>query len=406
MAIDIGTNSIDQNGLTIQTAQEIINEIANGTAGYPGMYQIYGYDINFDPNSPDGQMINIIAQAKLDVLEFIQQVYNSFDPDKAIGVSLNRDCAINGVVRNPGTFTLQTVQVTATMAVTLPGLNTAPTAPFTISDTNGNQYALVSTYVFGAAGVETLIFQAVLLGPVSSLPNTITTLVTILAGISGVNNSTGPTSVGLTEETDYALRIRRQNSVSLPSKGYLQGLYGALLDVVGVTAGGVKIDENYTNSTNANGTPAHSIWCIVNGGANSDVANAIYVKRNAGCGMKGSVNVPIVQVDGSTFTVQFDRPISQPLWISFNVAAIGSGSVDPHYISLQLQALLSYAVNQQADVTTIVALVRQISPNALVTAEGVSTDGVTYTSLVSTTTIQDQFAVSGANIIINGVPNP
>ena len=397
-------NSIDSNGLTIQSQAEILAEILNGTADFPGMYQIYGADINVDPNSPDGQMINIVAQAKLDVLEFLQAIYNSFDPDQSIGVSLNSRCAINGVTRNPGTFTQQQVSVTVTAPLTLPGLDLFPTSPFTVSDSNGNQYQLVTTQVFSVAGTLTLGFQAALLGPVSSLANTITTIVTVTVGVSTVNNATGPTTLGLTEETDAALRLRRKNSVALPSRGYVQGLYAALTDLTGVT--GVSLPINNTGSTDANGTPAHTIWVIVAGGSNTDIANAIYVNHPPGVSQRGGTSVSITQVDGTIFIIYFDRPITQPLYISFNVAAIGSGSVDAHYISTQLQALLSYNINQQADTTTIVALVRQIAPNALVTAEGVSLTNSGYTSLVSPSTVQGQFIVGGAYITINGVLNP
>jgi uncharacterized phage protein gp47/JayE len=397
----MSTNSIDSNGLSIQSVSDIINEILNGTSTFPGMYQIYGANINVASNSPDGQMVNIIAQAKLDVLEFLQAIYNSFDPDKATGVSLNARCAINGVVRNPGTLTQQQVQVTTSQALTLPGLDLFPTAPFTVSDGNGNQYALAVTYVFSGPLTQSLLFQAVLLGPISSLPLTITTIVTTTLGVTSVTNSAGPTTLGLTEETDYALRIRRQISVSLPSKGFLQGLLGALLNTLNVTQAAVY--ENNTNSTDGNGIPGHSIWCIVAGGANTDVANAIYVKRNAGCGMKGSVSVNVTQVDGSIFVVQFDRPTAQTLYISFNVASLGSGSVDPVFLRNQILAQLFYTINQQADITTIVALVRSIVPNAVVSAEGVSPDNITYSSLISPTAINNQFTLSAASIYINGV---
>ena len=84
-------NVIDSTGLTIQTYDEIVAEILNGTSDFPGFYAIYGADINVDPNSPDGQMVGIFAQGKLDVLEFLQQIFNSFDPDKAVGVALTRE---------------------------------------------------------------------------------------------------------------------------------------------------------------------------------------------------------------------------------------------------------------------------------------------------------------------------
>src|SRR5690349_14388751 len=171
-------NLIDNTGIQIQTLEQILDEILNGTSDYRGMYSIYGADINVDPNSPDGQMINIIAQAKLDMLEFIQQVFSSFDPDQAVGVALDQRCAINGVVRNAGTYTTTNITVTVTQAVTLTGLDDDPNAPFTVSDSSGTQFQLASSHVFSGAGSAVLSFRAKDLGAVETTPNTITTIVT------------------------------------------------------------------------------------------------------------------------------------------------------------------------------------------------------------------------------------
>lgn len=394
-------NVIDSNGLQIQSLQEIIDEILDGAVDFPGMRAIYGADINVDPNSPDGQMVHIVAQAKRDTLEFLTQIYNSFDPDQAIGVTLNARCAINGVARNAGTFTQITVTVTADRALTIAGLDTAPLAPFTVSDSTGNQFVLVAAHAFSGAGSADLAFEAKLLGPVAALPNTLTTIVTVQLGVVSVNNASGPTTLGLAEETDYALRIRRAKSVSLPSQGYLEGLVAALIDTTGVTVANVY--ENDTSSTDGDGIPGHSIWVVVRGGENMAIANAIYVKRNAGCGMKGSVSVNVLQVDGSYFTILFDRPVDEDLYISFDVTAI-TGSVDPTFIRNQLLAQLNYGINQPADTTSIVSLIRAISPNASVSNEGVSDDDITYVPLLSPSTIDRQWALAAARIIINGLP--
>ena len=396
------SNAIGPTGITTQTIQEIIDEILNGTPDYPGMFQIYGADINVGSNSPDGQMVNIIAQAKLDVLQFIQMVYQSFDPDQAIGTALNQRCAINGVTRQPGTYTQQGVFVTVDRALTLQGKDLYPDNPFTVSDQNGNEYQLVNTFNTPGAGTTGLTFYASKLGPVSSLANTVTVIKTIQLGVISVNNPNGPDEVGVTEESDFSLRIRRQKSVSLPSQGYLEGLVAGLTDVSGVNQ--CVVLENNTNATDANGIPGHSIWVIVDGGTNADVALVIYDKRNAGCGMKGSVSVAILQIDESYFTVYFDRPTHQNLWISFNVTALGSGSVDANFIRTQLLAQLDYGINQAADTTSIVTLIRSIAPSASVSSEGVSSDGVLYYPVVNPTAVNYQFVPASTRIIINGTP--
>lgn len=392
-------NIIDANGLTIKTRDQIVAEILDGADGFVGLRSIYGADINVGPNTPDGQMVNIFAQATVDVLELLQQIYDGIDPDQAIGRTLDQRCAINGVVRKAGSYTLQTVYVGATQACTIAGLDTDPTAPFTVADAAGNRFLLVSSYVFVGAATVPMTFRAEKIGAIITAPNTITRLVTIQLGISSVNNPDAASTIGTAEETDYALRIRRAQSVSVSSKGYFQGLIGQLLAIATVTS--VKLLENTTGSVDGNGIPGHSIWAIVNGGTDDEVAQAIYLKRNAGCGMKGAVSVNVTQTDGSTFAVLFDRPTSETLWISLDVTAI-TGTIDATYIRAQIVAALSYQIGQPADASAIVALVKAIAPNGYVSNEGVSNADSGYVPYKATSTVAHQWAVAPARIYING----
>lgn len=393
----MSTNSLTPAGITIKDLASILDELKNGTTDFPGLYAIYGTDINLDPNSPDGQLINIIAQAEIDMLELIVQVYDSFDPDQAVGTALDFRCAINGIKRAGGTYTQQNVEVTVDRALTLAGQDTNPTNPFVVQDTAGNQYNLITTAALVAAGTYTLVFQAAESGPVTSAINTINDVVTVTLGVTAVNNTELATSMGIAQETDSALRIRRARSVSIPSKGYLDGLIGSLLDLDGVTQ--VEVFENVTNATDLRGIPAHSIWVIVSGGTSADIAQVIYVKRSLGCGMKGATIVPITQADGLVIEIQFDRAIPQDLWIKFNVEAM-TGLIDIDYLRAQLLARLSYNINEMADSSQVVQIAKDIYPNASISEEGMSVDGISYYSLVATQTVQHQFVV--AQIEING----
>src|SRR5690606_2784132 len=141
---------------------------------------------------------------------------------------------------------------------------------------------LVATQVGIAAGSHVYAFRAGFPGQVFPIRNTITVQDTIRLGVSAVHNRPTYTTLGEDEETDAALRLRRQRSVSLASQGYLAGLLAALENIPGVTSAFVY--ENNTDSTDINGVPSHSIWVIVAGsGADEDIAEAIYTKRNAGC---------------------------------------------------------------------------------------------------------------------------
>jgi len=314
----MSSNTIDANGLSTKTLADIKTDLENA------MKSIYGSDINLDSNSPDGQLINIFAQIIRDKLDLVTQVYTSFDPDQAIGRTLDSRCAINGIERQPGTHSTTDITIVTSQAVSLIGLDGNSELQgdeFIVSDNAGTQWVLVNSYDIGSGGSTTLVFQAVELGAILASPNTITTPVTIVQGVTSVNNPATQLTIGEDEETDAAFKIRRLKSVALSSQGFYDGLQAALLNVEGVDS--VAIYENTGDSPDGDSIPGHSIWVIVSGtAADADIGAAIYSKRNAGCGMKGSTSVEVTRADGSTFTVNWDVVVSENLYAKFNVDLI------------------------------------------------------------------------------------
>lgn len=311
-------NQITINGLVTKSLQEIVDAL---TAGFQG---IYGTDTDFSSNSPDGQAINLFAQEVIDELDLNTQVYSSFDPDQAIGTTLDARVAFNGIVRNNGSYSTTDVSITTSGAVSLVGLDgeTAPVGgEFIVADAAGTQWVLVNSFSIGSAGVTILTFRAVNIGAVLTTANTLTIAVTIVLGVISVNNPTSQLSTGENEESDSALRIRRQRSVALSSVGFYDALVAALLDVNGVTV--VAVYENVTGTTDGDSIPGHSIWVIVGGsGSDSDIGNAIYAKRSAGCGMKGSQSFNVPRPQGGTFTVFWDDVVAEELFFRFTADVI------------------------------------------------------------------------------------
>ena len=154
----MSSNQIDSNGIQIQNFEEILLDIVNGTVEIPGLKQIYGSDINVDSNTPDGQLINIFALAKSDILNLIVQSYNSKDPDQAVGVALDAVSQLCGIVRQGGSFTKVKINVTTDRSLNLNGQDTV--SPFTVSDGNGNLFQLIDTTSV-SSGTTLLDFQAV-----------------------------------------------------------------------------------------------------------------------------------------------------------------------------------------------------------------------------------------------------
>lgn len=385
----MAVNALTATGITTQTYADLYGIFQ---AAY---LSIYGVDISQqDSSSADNQMVNIFIQVILDNADLITQVYNSFDVDAAIGVLLDSRVAYNGIKRLPGTFTILPVTITVTKACTLPGLDLYPNAPYIISDANGNQYELQNTQSPTGASSFSATFEAVNSGALNPAPNTVNQPVTVVLGVATVNNPTGPTTVGTSEETDVALKLRRSQSVALGGQGWLASAYAALRNIAGVNS--VQIYENNSNATSTGssspgvasnippyvpaGVPGHTIWVVVDatpiastGSAlASAVANAIYTKRGTGAGMLGNQFQVITQVDGSPFLVKWDIVAPQSLWAQFAVTP-RNAAITPNIAAIiaQLPALLNPGVGQEVDITALSTLVQQIDSNTVVTGNAV-----------------------------------
>lgn len=147
-------NQITANGLETKTQSELITEFETA------FKSIYGTDISLNQDDPDGQMMMIFIQATLDVLDLLQMIFSSFDPDNAFGVTLDQRVAINGIQRQAGTYTVTPITIVVSQALSIYGLNDDEDNPYTIQDNEGNQFVLIETQDFAAPGTYTASFRA------------------------------------------------------------------------------------------------------------------------------------------------------------------------------------------------------------------------------------------------------
>lgn len=391
---------IDATGLQVQSASEITAALVSG------LQLIYGADINVAQNSKDGQVIGILTQMAVDVRELLVAVNNSFDPDQAVGVLLDERVALNNIQRAGGTYTAQPIDITVSTTVTLQGLDANFNNPngsgYTVQDGSGNQFILVDSATL-TVGTSTHTFRAQQIGNVNVPIDTIVNPVTIILGVTSVNNSSAAISIGQDEETDAQLRTRRQSSVAIASSGYLNGLLGTVLALTGVVA--AAIHENVTNVTDANGIPAHGIWLIVDGGANTDIGNAIYTKISYGANMKGAVAVSITTASGDVFIALFDRPAAETLYIEFNIQPTTTVTdFDSDAIKQYIVTNKIYTIGQYADTASLTA-VAQAAINAgavpgVVTDLKISIDDSTWVDYLTPAVLNNEFTLATANIAI------
>lgn len=324
------------------------------TQGLQDIYSRNGEVLNFDSNTPDGQLIQLLAYMGTTIRELITEVYNSCDPDKCVGSIQDNRYQINYLERKQGSFTLQNITITTNQTVSLQGLDASFNDPeasaFAVSDNNGNIWYLVdSTTIY--SGITTLEFRAKEKGEVVPVIGTITNQVTIVPGVLSVINNVGATSIGIVEESDSDFRIRRNQSVSRVAQNSADAIESQLLAMDGVVA--VKVHQNRESTTDTTGTAGHTLWVIVEGGANTDIADVIYLNM-AGADTRGNVEVPLTSSSLQPITIRFDRETIKPLYIKFTIMPITDlGEINQSEIKSYIAENLIYNIGEDVETSKV-----------------------------------------------------
>ena len=291
---------------------------------------IYGSDIYITPDSQDGQWLAYLAQLVYDQNQAIEAAYLNFDPTYAQGAGLSSLVKINGLTRG--------VSSNSTVTLLLGGAVGTTITNGQANDATGNVWNLPASVLIDGTGTATVTATCATAGAVAAAAGTITQIKTPTLGWATVTNPT-PATLGSAVETDPALRTRQTRSTSLPAQTVLAGIVAAVQNVAGVTE--CIGYENDTNTTDANGLPAHtSAALVVMGGDNTAVATAINLKKTPGNSTYGNTAVTITDLNGAPKTINFYRPTTNALKATITVKAL-QGYTSTVTTQIQ-QALSSY----------------------------------------------------------------
>lgn len=388
-------NIIDANGVTIATLQENVLLLENI------FKDIYGNEINLEPDTQDGQLIHILAQKLTDLGEYALMTNASFDRDQAQGRILDLRLLLSGITRKEGVRSATNINITINRRVVLHGRNEQE-QNFIVEDENENRWRLVNTHDLSSQSYPAtfqLLFEAMELGPVIATQNTITKMVTVLAAIDSVNNPDAQTIIGTNEESDSEAKERARQSVSLSAQGYADAMRAALKNLTGMNDAWVY--ENKTSIERDN-IPPHGIWVVTDGTASDEeIAQAIYRKRGGGENIKeGGKFFDIEQNDGNFFRVHWDEVALNDIFIRFNLTSINpSLTISNDYIKTQLASRLRPLVGKPISINDVSRAIQEIDSNALVTNIGLSREvSGTYENIL-TANLNARFNIKSSNVI-------
>lgn len=302
----------------------------------------FGGGVNPALKTPQGQLASsdsaIINDNNATFALFVNQV----DPDTADGFMQDALGRIYFMERNPGLPTSVDVLCSGDFGVSIPlGMR--------VQDTSGNQYVCVQAGTIPVGGSITLTFECIVLGPTPCPPNTVTTIVG--PAPNGLDSITNPLAgaVGADVESRAEFEFRRQQSVALNAHGSIVAIGAAVFDVPNVID--VYAIENFTNATvnvGATNYPlvAHSIYIGVVGGADADIGQAIFSKKNDGSNMNGNTTVTITDTSYDPPQPQYPYTFNRPTNTAFKFAVqIQNSPSLPANITALTQAAVVAAFN-------------------------------------------------------------
>jgi uncharacterized phage protein gp47/JayE len=297
-------NGVSDAGFSRKRLEEIL------TDKNAAVKSVLGDNLNLSPESPDGQINGVYSESDAALWELAEACYNAFAPSKASGNTLSDLVEINGITREPAIASTVTLTITGTNGTLIP-------AGSLVSTSDGSSEFATDANATISGGSISVAATSTSVGPVEATSGTLTVIESPITGWDTVNNASDAI-VGQNEETDADLRARRKLSVARASKATVDTILAELLQVIGVQS--AFIFENDTDVVDpTTGTPANSFQCVVQGGADADVASAIFNEKPVGISTFGSTTTGVLDSQGVNHNINYTRPTDVPIYVIVNL---------------------------------------------------------------------------------------
>ena len=318
---------IDRTGVTPTSMEEYVDQFEEGWRSS------FGPAVNLSPESPQAQDVGIRAVGMATADEVVVSVAEGQNPNAAVGRQLDALLSVLLVDRIEGERSIVTVTLMGSEGTIIPQGARARTAA-------GAVFALDDRVIIGATGSETATMRSVEYGPIVALAGMLTSIVDAVTGWTGVLN-TDAASLGRNVETDVEYWRRYRLVVAHNGAGANENIRAHVRTVEGVTDAEVY-DNDTTSDTTVQGVdiPAGHILAIVDGGADGDVAEAIFRSKSAGVPTVGNVTVSVPHSHFQITDVNFMR--AEDVRVLLSVTSVTNDRFPTNGVALIRQRLVDW----------------------------------------------------------------
>lgn len=153
-------------------------------------------------------------------------------------------------------------------------------------------------------------------GPVVAQAGTLTVIDTPVTGLTRTKNLSDA-DLGRLVESDSDYRIRRDDELQKSGASTVEAIRTRLKTVAGVQE--AIVFQNTTLVTDGDGRPPKSIQAFVDGGADQDIGDELWLSVAGGIETYGDIPVNVVDSQGLTQVLNFSRPVEKLVYIELDI---------------------------------------------------------------------------------------
>ena len=356
---------LENNGIITADTSDIKTEVQTE------MQAALGADISLEDGTPQGRLIDMETEARVQVAINNAYVSNMWNFNQSSGLALDAWGANFGLEREGAASSRVTATVTGIAGTVISQGSKAST-------TDGYLFYAENNITIGIGGSATGTFLSVEKGSIPCAANSLNTIIDGTLGWETITN-TSPAILGNSRQSDASFKEEFYNSGLFLGFSLWQDYQNALNGVDNVLSSYV-IDNGEDTAVTVDGVSikSHSLYACVDGGTNADVAAALLSRKSVGCDWTGNTTVSVVEpISEKTYTVKFQRPTVVNIESSITIDTSAVSATDPQ--SIVQQAVYDYInklkVNGDVFPFQIAAIVYEALPGIKITALTINKTG-------------------------------
>lgn len=297
-----------------------------------------GDNLSLEDSTPQGRLIDMETNARVNVIENNVRIANSINFNNSFGIILDAWGSNFDLERG--------VAKSSSVVATVTGVaDTVIAAGSQASTQAGDVFYAENQIIIGSDGTATGRFLSVNKGAIPCAAGQLTKIIDGTLGWETITN-TSPATLGNSRESDESYKQQFYDSGLFTGMSLVEDYENAITNVENVKSCYVR--DNGESSSVVYDTvtiAAHSVYVCVDGGNNTDIADAIFHRKSGGCGYTAiagqSVTENIIdETYGDTYTVTFNRPQETQIYV--NVSANSGTSTSDNLENSIKNAVFNY----------------------------------------------------------------